>query len=64
MLFRSFEAHRIGAEDYEMLESLKIKNSKIHKKLINKIFKNYTDYSLNINKYLRVKKKLLKSLTT
>jgi len=47
-----------------MLESLKIKNSKIHKKLINKIFKNYTDYSLNINKYLRVKKKLLKSLTT
>ena len=59
-----FEAHRIGAEDYEMLESLKIKNSKIHKKLINKIFKNYTDYSLNINKYLRVKKKLLKSLTT
>ena len=59
-----FEAHRIGAEDYEMLESLKFKNSKIHKKLINKIFKNYTDYSLNINKYLRVKKKLLKSLTT
>ena len=39
-------------------------DNKIPKKLINKIFKNYSDYSLNINKYLRVKKKLLKSLAT
>ena len=57
-----FEAHRQGIEDYELLEKLKFKNSTKHKRLIKKLFLNYTNYSLSINKYLRIRKKLLKSI--
>ena len=59
-----FESHRIGCEDYEILESLKKINPKKHKLLINKIFKNYTLYNLNIKKYNRIKNRILKSLKT
>jgi len=57
-----FEAHRQGIEDYELLEKLKFKNANKHKRLIKKLFLNYTNYSLSINKYLRIRKKLLKSI--
>ena len=57
-----FEAHRQGIEDYELLEKLKLKNSNKHKRLIKKLFLNYTNYSLSINKYQRIRKKLLKSI--
>ena len=57
-----FEAHRKGIEDYELLEKLKLKNSNKHKRLIKKLFLNYTNYSLSINKYQRIRKKLLKSI--
>jgi hypothetical protein len=59
-----FESHRIGCEDYEILESLKKINPKKHKLLINKIFKNYTLYSINIKKYNRIKSRILKTLKT
>jgi hypothetical protein len=59
-----FESHRIGCEDYEILESLKKINPKKHKLLINKIFKNYTLYNLNIKKYNRIKSRILKTLKT
>ena len=59
-----FESHRIGCEDYEILESLKKINPKKHKLLINKIFKNYTLYSINIKKYNRIKNRILKTLKT
>ena len=59
-----FESHRIGCEDYEILESLKKINPKKHKLLINKIFKNYTLYNINIKKYNRIKSRILKTLKT
>jgi len=57
-----FEAHRIGIEDYEILEKLKSKNLKKHKKIINKLFQDYENYSISIKKYKRTKRKLLNSI--
>ena len=57
-----FEAHRQGIEDYELLEKLKLKNSNKHSKLLKKLFLDYTNYSLSIKKYQRIRKKLLKSI--
>tara|TARA_B100001057_G_scaffold81751_1_gene77218 strand:+ start:568 stop:2208 length:1641 start_codon:yes stop_codon:yes gene_type:complete len=59
-----FEAHRIGCEDYEILEYLKKVNPKQYNILINKIFKNYTTYNLKIKKYERIKKRVLKTMKT
>jgi len=56
-----FESHRIGSEDYEILEILKKKKPKKHKKLVGKVFSDYQTYSLNIKKYYRVKKRILKT---
>ena len=57
-----FEAHRNGIEDYELLEQLKTKNIDKHSILIKKLFFDYTNYSLSIKKYKRIRKKLLKSI--
>ena len=57
-----FESHKIGCEDYEMLEHLKEIKPKKHKLLINKIFQNYTSYTTNIKKYERVKSRILRIL--
>ena len=57
-----FEAHRKGIEDYELLEKLKTKNIDKHSRLIKKLFFDYTNYSLSIKKYQRIRKKLLKSI--
>ena len=57
-----FEAHRQGIEDYELLEKLKLKNPNKHKRLIKKLFLNYTNYSLSIRKYERIRKNLIKSI--
>ena len=57
-----FEAHRQGIEDYELLEKLKLKNPDKHLRLIKKLFLNYTNYSLSIKKYERIRKNLLKSI--
>lgn len=57
-----FEAHRIGIEDYELLQELKGKDKKQYDKLIGKLFRSYTDYNLSIKDYRRTKKKLLKYL--
>ena len=59
-----FESHRIGCEDYEILEALKKIKPKKHKVLIKKIFQNYTSYTLNIKKYDKIKKRILKNLKT
>ena len=59
-----FESHRIGSEDYEILEILKRKKPKKHKKLVGKVFTDYQTYSLNIKKYYRVKKRILKTPST
>ena len=57
-----FEAHRQGIEDYELLEKLKLKNPEKHSRFIKKLFLNYTNYSLSIRKYERIRKNLLKSI--
>ncbi|MDA7731381.1 DUF4091 domain-containing protein [Flavobacteriaceae bacterium] len=57
-----FEAHRKGIEDYELLEKLKTKNINKHSRLIKKLFFDYTNYSLSIKKYKKIRKKLLKSI--
>ena len=57
-----FEAHRMGIEDYDLLQILKAKNTKEYDRLIKKLFRSYTDYNLSISDYRKVKKKLLKLL--
>ena len=57
-----FESQRLGIEDYEILEILKSINPSKHSRFIKKLFINYTDYSLSINKYMRVKRRVLKSI--
>jgi hypothetical protein len=57
-----FESHRIGIEDYDLLRMLKNKNPKKYKKLVNNLFRSYTDYNLSINDYRKIKKKLLSTL--
>ncbi len=59
-----FESHKIGCEDYEILESLKKIKPKKHMLLVKKIFQNYTSYTLNIKKYEKIKKRVLKNLKT
>ena len=57
-----FEAHRIGCEDYELLYTLKGTKPSKHDRLVGKVFISYTEYSLDLKKYRKTRKKLLKSL--
>jgi len=57
-----FESHRMGIEDYDLLQILKNENSKKYNKLINKLFRSYTDYDLSISNYRKTKNKLLNDL--
>jgi len=57
-----FEAHRIGIEDYELLMTLKLKDPDKYNRLIERLFRSFTDYELSNVEYRKVRKKLLKSL--
>lgn len=57
-----FEAHRIGIEDYDLLQKLKDRNLKKYKAYIAKLFTNYTDYNLSLKDYRKTKKKLLSAI--
>jgi len=57
-----FESHRIGIEDYDLLQKLKNQNSNLYNKLVKKLFRSYTDYNLNVKEYRKTKRKLLKAL--
>lgn len=57
-----FESHRIGIEDYELLEQLKTLNNSLAEKEISKIFSDYKTYSTSLKKYRKVKRKILKAL--
>lgn len=57
-----FEAHRMGIEDYELLQKLKPQNLRLYKELISKLFRSYTDYSLDLVNYRKTRKELLISL--
>jgi hypothetical protein len=54
-----FEAHRIGIEDYELLQLLQFKNDSLSDSFINRIFRSYIDYNLDLNEYRKVRKELL-----
>jgi len=58
-----FEAHRIGCEDYDLLQLLKKKNSKKYDVLVSSLFRSYTDYDPETKDYRKTKKKLLKELS-
>jgi hypothetical protein len=58
-----FEAHRIGCEDYELLQALELKNKRKQQRLVKKLFRSYTDYNLDLTTYRSTRKKLLKSLS-
>jgi hypothetical protein len=55
-----FEAHRLGIEDYELLMIQRAKDPGSTDALIRRLFKNYTDYSIDITTYRKARKKLLK----
>ena len=57
-----FESHRMGCEDYDLLQILKSQNLKVYDKLIKNLFRSYTDYNLSIPEYRKTKKKLIKSI--
>jgi len=57
-----FEAHRMGAEDYDLLQLLKKKDQDKFQRLVGHLFQSYTDYNLNLKNYRKTKRKLLKSL--
>ncbi len=57
-----FESHRMGCEDYDLLQILKSQDRKVYDKLIKNLFRSYTDYNLSIPEYRKTKKKLLKSI--
>lgn len=57
-----FEAHRMGIEDYDLLQILKDKNENKSARLIGNLFRSFTEYNLSIKKYRKTKKKLLQSL--
>lgn len=57
-----FEAHRVGCEDYDLLQKLKAKDLNRYSKLVNSLFGSYTDYNVSIKDYRKTKKKLLRAL--
>lgn len=54
-----FESHRIGIEDYELLEILKTKKTDEAAALIRQVFTSYTQYNTSVKEYRQVRKKLL-----
>lgn len=55
-----FESHRMGIEDYELLEKLKVKRADVAAALIQQLFTSYTQYETSVKEYRKVRKKLLK----
>jgi hypothetical protein len=56
-----FEAHRVGIEDFELLQLLKKKDKAKAEELIHRIFKSYTEYSTDIGQYRQARKALLEA---
>jgi hypothetical protein len=57
-----FEAHRLGIEDYDLLQLLKESQYTKYESLVNSVFRSYTDYSKDTRRYRKTRKKLLKLL--
>jgi len=52
----------MGCEDFDLLQLLKKDDEKTYDKLVNTLFRSYTDYNLSIKDYRNTKRKLLKAL--
>ncbi len=57
-----FEAHRIGLEDRELLEQLKMRDSAKAGKIVRRVIRGFDDYNKNPAVYRVAKKELLESL--
>ncbi|MEE2912380.1 MAG: DUF4091 domain-containing protein [Planctomycetota bacterium] len=57
-----FEAHRIGLEDYELLEQLRAINKNLHSSIINEMIRGYDEYEIDIAKYRNARLRLFKAL--
>jgi hypothetical protein len=57
-----FEAFRIGIEDFELLRMLREKDRLKATELIQRVFRNYTDYSTDLSVYRATRKALLEAL--
>jgi len=57
-----FESHRLGIEDYDLLQLLKQKNKQKYNQIIAELFRTYTDYNIDVKAYRKAKKQLLKAL--
>ena len=57
-----FEAHRIGLEDYELLMMLKAKDPATADAIIEKVFRAFDDFSINVAEYRQARRELLEAL--
>jgi hypothetical protein len=57
-----FEAHRLGIEDFELLETLRLRDPKRMDALVSRLFRTYTDYETSLSAYRSVRRELLEAL--
>lgn len=57
-----FEAHRMGIEDFELLEVLRQRDPKRMDALVSRLFRTYTDYETSLAAYRSVRRELLEGL--
>jgi hypothetical protein len=57
-----FEAFRLGIEDFELLRMLKQKDGRKAQEVIQRVFKNYTEYSTSVPVYRETRRELLEEL--
>lgn len=57
-----FEAHRVGAEDYELLHAFNTGSKGNENSLIKQTFTDYTHYNTNVATYRKTRAQLLKAL--
>lgn len=57
-----FEAHRIGMEDFELLEILRMQDPDLARVITNKLFRAFDDYEKSVSAYRQVRRALLESI--
>ena len=58
-----FEAHRIGIENYELLQQLKQRDEAKHKELIAEVFTQYDVCETDVTQYRKTRAALLKAVS-
>ncbi len=57
-----FEAHRVGLEDRELLEQLRALDPEAMERIVQRVFRAYDDYSVDVTAYRAAKRELLEAL--